>query len=123
MPHPTTPLVRTTTWLMLALGAVYALTLVPGVRPTPGYRTGLDWWLNMAVDGLVILVLALRVLADRTDRAAWSFMTAGLVAAFAGSTSYFAYYRHLDPIPSPSWADVGWSPRTPRTRAMRSDHR
>ena len=65
------------------------------MRPTPGYQAGLDGWLNMAVDGLVILVLALRVLADRTDRAAWSFMTAGLVAAFAGSTSYFAYYQHL----------------------------
>jgi len=108
VPHATTSLVRTTTWLMLALGAVYALTLVPGVRPTPGYQAGLDWWLNMAVDGLVILVVLLRVLADRTDRAAWLLMTLGLVAAFAGSTSYFAYYQHLDPIPSPSWADAGW---------------
>jgi hypothetical protein len=35
-------------------------------------------------------------------------MTLGLVAAFAGSTTYFAYYQHLDPIPSPSWADAGW---------------
>ncbi len=43
MPHPTTSLVRTTTWLVLALGAVYATTLVPGVRPTPGYQAGLDW--------------------------------------------------------------------------------
>ncbi|SHN66447.1 Signal transduction histidine kinase [Geodermatophilus obscurus] len=108
MPHSTTSLVRTTTWLTLALGAVYAVTLVPGVRLTPGYRAALDWWLNMAVDGLVILVLALRVLVDRRDRAAWLLMTAGLGAAFAGSTAYFAYYQHLDPIPSPSWADAGW---------------
>ena len=28
-------------------------------------------------------------------------MTAGLVAAFAASTAYFAYYQHLDPIPQP----------------------
>jgi signal transduction histidine kinase len=93
---------------MLVLGAVYAVTLVPGIRPTPGYRPALDWWLNMTVDGLVILVLALRVLVDRRDRAAWLCMTAGLVAAFAGSTTYYAYYQHLDPIPSPSWADAGW---------------
>src|SRR3712207_4057833 len=108
MPHSTTSLMRTTTWLMLALGAVYAVSLVPGVRPTPGYQAALDGWLNMTVDALVILVLALRVTADRRDRAAWLFMTVGLVAAFAGSTTYFAYYQHLDPIPSPSWADAGW---------------
>jgi signal transduction histidine kinase len=108
VPHSTGSLLRATTWSMLVLGAVYAVTLVPGIRPTPGYRPALDWWLNMTVDGLVILVLALRVLVDRRDRAAWLCMTAGLVAAFAGSTTYYAYYQHLDPIPSPSWADAGW---------------
>jgi signal transduction histidine kinase len=108
VPHSTTSLMRITTWLMLALGAVYAVTLVPGIRPAPGYQAALDWWLNMTVDGLVILVLALRVLVDRTDRVAWLIMTMGLVAAFAGSTTYYAYYQHLDPIPSPSWADAGW---------------
>ena len=108
MPHSTTSLLRATTWLMLVLGAVYAVTLVPGVRPTPGYRPAIDWWLNMTVDALVVLVLALRTVADRRDRAAWSFMTAGLVAAFAGSTAYFAYYQYLDPIPRTSWADAGW---------------
>src|SRR3712207_23420 len=99
---------RATAWLMLALGAFYAVTLVPGVRETPGYQPGIDWWLNTVVDGLVILVILLRVLVDRRDRAAWLFLTLGLVAAFAGSTAYFAYYQHLDPIPSPSWADAGW---------------
>ena len=108
MPRSATSLLRTTTWLMLVLGAVYAVTLVPGVRPTPGYSAAIDWWLNMTVDALVILVLALRVLVERSDRAAWLLLTAGLVAAFAGSTTYFAYYRHLDPMPPTVWADVGW---------------
>jgi signal transduction histidine kinase len=108
VPNPTPSLMRVTAWLTLALGAVYAVTLVPGVRPTPGYQAVIDWWLNTIVDGLVILVLALRVLVDRRDRVAWLFMIAGLVAALAGSTAYFAYYQHLDPIPSPSWADAGW---------------
>ncbi len=107
MSRSTTPLLRLTTGGTLALAAVYAVTLVPGVRAAPGYREGVDWWLNMTVDGLVILVLALRVLVDRRDRAAWLCMTAGLVAAFAGSTTYYAYYQHLDPVPSPSWADAG----------------
>ncbi|MBB3084104.1 signal transduction histidine kinase [Geodermatophilus sabuli] len=108
MPHSATSLLRITSWVTMGLGAVYAVTLVPGVRPTPGYRPGIDWWLNTAVDVGVVLVLALRTLVDRRDRAAWLFMTAGLVAALAGSTAYFAYYQHLDPIPSPSWADAGW---------------
>jgi signal transduction histidine kinase len=99
---------RATTWLMLVLGSVYAVTLVPGVRSDPGYRADIDGWLNMTVDALVIVVLALRTLHDRRDRAAWLLMTAGLVAAFAASIGYFAYYQHIDPIPSPSWADAGW---------------
>ncbi len=108
MPHSTTALLRVTTWLMLTLGAVYGVTLVPGVRPTPGYQPAIDGWLNMTVDGLVILVLALRVLVDRRDRAAWLLMTAGLVAAFAGSATYFTYHQYLVRIPSTSWADAGW---------------
>jgi signal transduction histidine kinase len=99
---------RATTWLTLALGSVYAVLLVPGVRPTPGYQPAIDWWLNMTVDALVVLVLALRTAVDRTDRTSWLMMVAGLLVAFAGSTAYFAYYRHLDPVPSPSWADAGW---------------
>ncbi len=108
MPRSITSLMRTTAWLMLSLGTVYAVTLVPGVRQAPGYQPALDWWLNMTVDGLVILVVLLRVVADRRDRVAWLVMALGLLAAFAGSTTYFAYYQHLDPIPSPSWADAGW---------------
>jgi signal transduction histidine kinase len=107
VPDFTRSLLRATTGLILGLGAVYAVTLVPGIGPA-GYSTPIDWWLNMAVDGLVIFVLALRTLLDRRDRAAWSFMTAGLLAAFAGSTVYFAYYRHLDPIPRTWWSHAGW---------------
>ena len=87
MPHSTTSLLRGTTGLTLALGAVYAVTLVPGIRPTPGYQSAIDWWLNMTVDGLVVLVLALSCVLDRRDRVAWLFMTAGLVSAFAASTT------------------------------------
>ena len=107
MPHLTRSLMRATTWLMLALGAVYAVTLVPGIGPA-GYSTAIDWWLNMTVDALVILVIVFRVVLDRHDRVAWLFIAAGLVAAFAGSTVYFAYYRHLDPIPRTWWSHVGW---------------
>jgi signal transduction histidine kinase len=108
VPHLTSALMRVTTWLMLVLGAVYAVTLLPGVRQAPGYQAAVDWWLNMTVDALVILVLALRTVIDRRDRAAWLLMTVGLVAAFAGSTAYYAYYQHLDSDPRTTWADAGW---------------
>jgi signal transduction histidine kinase len=103
----TTALLRTTTWLMLVLGAVYVITLVPGVGPA-GWSPAIDGWLNMTVSGLVILVLVLRSLLDRRDRAAWLVMTAGLVAAFIASTVYLSYYQYLDPIPDPSWSDAGF---------------
>jgi signal transduction histidine kinase len=98
---------RPTAWLTLVLGAVYAVTLVPGIGPA-GYSTAIDWYLNMTVDALVILALAQRTMADRRERSAWLVMTLGLVAAFAGSTTYFAYYRHLDPMPRTWWAHAGW---------------
>src|SRR5687767_2654035 len=82
VPHVTRSLMRATTWLMLALGSVYAITLVPGIGPA-GYSTAIDWWLNMTVDALVILVIAFRIVIDQRDRAAWLLMVAGLVAAFA----------------------------------------
>jgi signal transduction histidine kinase len=107
VPHGTIPLMRATSWAVVVLGAVYAVTLVPGIGPQ-GYDTVVDGWLNMTGDALVIVVLALRSVVHRRVHPAWAFMTAGLLAAFAGSAAYFAYYQYLDPIPSPSWADVGW---------------
>ena len=107
MPHGTTSLLRGTLWLMLALGAVYVVTLVPGVGPD-GWSPAIDGWLNMTVNGLIIVLLGLRAALDRRDRAAWLFMIAGLVAAFAASTAYLSYYQYLDPVPSPSWQDAGY---------------
>ena len=107
MPHGTRSLMRATTWLMLVLGAVYVVTLVPGVGPD-GWSPAIDGWLNMTVNGLVIVVLALHSLLDRRDRAAWLVMTAGLVAAFAASTAHLAYYQYVEPVRSYTWSDVGY---------------
>ena len=62
MPHSTTALLRVTTWLVPALGAVHGVTLVPGVRPAPGYQAALDCWLDTTVDALVICVLVRQIL-------------------------------------------------------------
>ena len=62
----------------------------------------------MTVCALVIVVLVLRTLLDRTDRAAWLCMIAGLVAAFCASTAYLAYYQYVEPVRTFSWSDVGY---------------
>jgi signal transduction histidine kinase len=107
VPLSTTSLLRTTTWLTLALGAVYVVTLVPGVG-SDGWSPVIDGWLNMTVNGLVIVVLVLRCSLDRRDRVAWLVMTAGLVAAFAASTAYLSYYQYVEPVRTYSWVDVGY---------------
>jgi diguanylate cyclase (GGDEF)-like protein len=94
--------------LTLLLAGAYGVTLLPGVRPVSGYDPALDGWLNSIVDGAVVLLLVLRGLAVRRERAAWLFLAAGLASALAGSAVYYAQYRDLEPIPSPSWADLGW---------------
>jgi len=107
VPHGTTAPLRVTLWLMLVLGAVYMITLVPGIGPD-GWSPAIDGWLNMSVCALVIVVLVVRTMLDRTDRAAWLSMIAGLVAAFCASTAYLAYYQYVEPVRTFSWADVGY---------------
>jgi signal transduction histidine kinase len=107
VPHGTSAPLRATRWLMLALGAVYMITLVPGIGPD-GWSPAIDGWLNMSVCALVIVVLVLRTMLDRRDRAAWLCMIAGLVAAFCASTAYLAYYQYVEPVRTFSWSDVGY---------------
>ncbi|MDP9435797.1 MAG: GGDEF-domain containing protein, partial [Actinomycetota bacterium] len=68
----------------------------------------MDGWLNAVVDLGVIVVLLLRGLAERREQPAWLSLTAGLAAAFAGSVAYYTHYQHLQPVPTRSWADLGW---------------
>ena len=44
----------------MALGLVYAVSLVPGVRQTSGFLPLLDGWLNAIVDTAVIVPVLLR---------------------------------------------------------------
>ena len=107
MPHGTTALLRVTLWLMLALGAVYMITLVPGIGPD-GWSPAIDGWLNMTVCALVIVVLVLRTVLDRRDRAAWLCMIAGLVAAFCREHGVSGVLPVRRARPDLSWSDVGY---------------
>ena len=99
---------RGTAAVTLGLGLLYAVLLVPALRPVEGGWPLVDVWLNMLVDAGVIAVVVLRGALDRRDRPAWLLLAAGLGTAFAASTAYFAWLADLDPIPSPSVADAGW---------------
>jgi diguanylate cyclase (GGDEF)-like protein len=68
----------------------------------------LDGWLNSVVDGAVVLLLVLRGLAVRRERAASLCLAGGLASALVGSAVYYTSYGDADPLPSPSWADLGW---------------
>ena len=93
---------------VLALGLVYAVLLVPGVRPTSGYNALIDAWLNGLVRLGVIAVLFVRSQIDRRERTAWLFLCAGMVNSLVASITYFAHYRYLERAPAVSAADVGW---------------
>ena len=94
--------------VVLALAAIYAILLLPGIRPQPGYNSWIDGWLNGLVDFGVVAVLVVRSLVDRRQRAPWLLFSAGLLAALGGSITYYAHYQYLDALPTPAWADIGW---------------
>jgi diguanylate cyclase (GGDEF)-like protein len=90
------------------LAVVYAVSLMPGVRSAGGFSPLLDGWLNGVVDGLVIVLVLLRARRDARERLAWACLAGALLCALAGSIAYYSYYQFLEPVPSPSGADVGW---------------
>ena len=99
------PAVRVVTAL---LAVVYAVSLVPGVRSVSGFSPLIDGWLNGIVDGLVIVLVLFRARRGGRERLAWACLGGALLCALAGSIGWYAYYQFLDPVPSPSGADLGW---------------
>ena len=94
--------------VVFALGAAYAVTLVPGVRDAPGYVALLDGWANNLFGLGVVVLIVERAVRDREDRAAWLFFAAALSAYLGGSVAYYAHYQYFDEVPYPSGSDIGW---------------
>jgi hypothetical protein len=111
-PARTTSSTRPATWalrvLVTVLGAGYAVSLVPGVRGGEGYVAALDGWANcLFVTGVILLVLV-RASGDRDNRTAWLCFALALASWLAGSLGYYLHYQYREPMPYPSWSDVGW---------------
>src|SRR5471030_768015 len=65
--------------------AVFAVSVVPGVRAHTGYNVALDGWLS---DGLYVVatgIVALRAILRRQDRLAWAALAAGMASYTAGN--------------------------------------
>ncbi len=98
-------LLRAVTLLVVA---AYALTTVPGVRRDPGFDPVVDGWLRGTAYVLCVLVALVPPLLRTRERTLWWFVTAAVAARAGGLLAYLVVIRHLDSVPYPSAADVGW---------------
>ncbi len=58
--------------------------------------------------GGLVLILAVRGVASRPDRASWWCFAGAVLSYFLGAAAYEFHYRDLDVQPRPSWSDVAF---------------
>lgn len=93
----------------LALQVVaFVISTLPGVRGSPGFEPLLDGWLQGSAYVTAAVLVALRPAMSGSDRSAWTWVAAGLVARAIGFVLFLAVVREMDPRPYPSGADVAW---------------
>ena len=110
--HPGWSVVRARRWLLAAVlltSAVHVADLVPGVRTSGGYLLLPDAWTDTLCWAGAAVVLVLRGLDEREERAAWCWLGGAVAVYLAGNLGYYLFYQHLDPVPFPSWSDLGWT--------------
>jgi diguanylate cyclase (GGDEF)-like protein len=96
-------------YAVLVVGvAVYAVSLVPGVRARPGPSVLFDEWLNSGIYIATATVVALRAALRSRNRPAWTILAIGLGAYAAGVCYYFIVQADLMFVPIPSVADGLW---------------
>jgi diguanylate cyclase (GGDEF)-like protein len=88
--------------------AVFAVSVLPGVRAHPGYNVALDGWLSDGLYVLATVIVGLRAVLRRRDRLAWAVLAAGMASYTAGNIYYFVAQRDLLVVPIPSLADYLW---------------
>jgi diguanylate cyclase (GGDEF)-like protein len=94
---------------VLVIGvAMFAVSVVPGVREHEGYNVALDGWLSDGLYVLATVIVGLRALLRRQDRLAWAVLAAGMASYTAGNIYYFVAQRDLSVVPIPSLADYLW---------------
>jgi hypothetical protein len=72
-----------------AIGSVYALSILPGMRGDNGFVALLDGWANNLFDAGVISLAIAHAWRYREDRRAWLCLAAALTAYLSGGLGYY----------------------------------
>jgi diguanylate cyclase (GGDEF)-like protein len=94
--------------VVMASFIAYCVSLIPGVRPSPGFSNFWDVGVNAAVFLGAATVCALRARSTRADRAAWLFIAIGLASYASGTLAFYSYFNRLPEVPYPSPSDGLW---------------
>lgn len=104
----------TSRWTTRLLGALtilsvaaFAISVLPGVRPGPGFVPLLDGWLQGG-SYLLLALVALRSLTDPAHRRLRLALVASVVLRAAGFVLFLAVVRRSPPPAYPSIADALW---------------
>jgi len=97
---------RVITLVALLALAIFFVSTIPGVRPTPGYNLLLDGFLNNIVYALAAVVCFVRARKATTFRPSWHILALGLALYGAGNIYWTIAIRPLNPEPFPSIADA-----------------
>jgi diguanylate cyclase (GGDEF)-like protein len=88
--------------------AAFTVTTIPGVRAHEGFSPLIDGWLQGGAYVTAALVVSLRPLLSRIDRAIWCWMAAAVLSRALGFVLFLAVVRTEQPSPYPSVADAAW---------------
>ncbi|MCW2620746.1 MAG: domain S-box protein, partial [Frankiales bacterium] len=102
------PAVRALTVAVVAIGVLFSLTTVPGVRDGPTFWVPVDGWLQGTGYALMSLLAIARAVLVREHRFIWSVVAAAVTARSLGFLVYFSVVRGLVPQPYPSVSDAFW---------------
>ncbi|SDS03573.1 PAS domain S-box-containing protein [Nocardioides scoriae] len=92
--------------VVAAIGAVYAVSTVPGVRSRPGFRVEVDGFLQGAGYALMSAALVWRAATVREGRWLWGLVAAAVTARTLGFVVFWTFVRTAVPQPYPSAADA-----------------
>ncbi len=100
---------RTGFYLVVAVTyVVFAVSTLPGVRPSAGYNLVLDGWLNNIAYMLSPVVCFLRSRTASSFQRSWRILAVGLAFYGLGNVYWTIFVRPLNPEPFPSPADGLW---------------
>jgi diguanylate cyclase (GGDEF)-like protein len=83
----------------------YVVSLLPGVRPRPGFSPVWDGGVNVAALGGAAAVSAFRAVRMRADRAAWACVAVGLGTYATGTAIFWTFLHSREGVQHPSVAD------------------